>query len=207
MTEIPKQKLTVAEQPNSEGRKDVQAMKKDAVRAKYEDVSWKYASPERAATFRKTFPQTTASNAAIEKAAYSVYWNKENGFTDLDAAWNDPKFVQLMSEQLDRAENEKASPQDSLRGTMAAALDFVASGNDAVAKQYKFLNKNDLHTATAGNGTKYEFGIVPPKSEGDSYDVYVMGGGGKHESLRTKELPTSQEIATYMRRVLEAKTK
>ncbi|MEI6711062.1 MAG: hypothetical protein WCK88_02200 [bacterium] len=45
---------------------------------KPQEVSGKYANPEKANSFRKKFPDLKATNKEIEEASISVYWNKEN---------------------------------------------------------------------------------------------------------------------------------
>ena len=64
------------------------------------EVTWKYASQEKADAFRKKYPELKATNQEIEDAAYKVYLNEKNGFNNLEKAWEDPKFQELMQKHI-----------------------------------------------------------------------------------------------------------
>jgi hypothetical protein len=57
---------------------------------------WKCANPAQVKEFIYNFPDLNATDKEVEDAAYSVYWNKENGFNNLDEAWKNPKFLELI---------------------------------------------------------------------------------------------------------------
>ncbi|MFH0776533.1 MAG: hypothetical protein V1936_02895 [Patescibacteria group bacterium] len=89
----------------------------EAMPEKREFQGWKYASPERADTLRKKFPEAAgATDQQIERGAGDIFNQKKNGFNDLDEAWSDPKFLQLLVDKLkggSRAEppNKPEDPQ------------------------------------------------------------------------------------------------
>lgn len=72
--------------------------------------NWKYANLEKASFFRKKFPGLKATDQEIENAAYSVYQNKENGFTNLDVARKSPVYHKLMKLMILEGRDENQLP-------------------------------------------------------------------------------------------------
>jgi len=68
----------------------------------FNEIHWKYASPKKANDFRRKFPDLKATDQEIEDAAYSVYWEKKNNFNNLDEAWKNPKFSELIKLEISK---------------------------------------------------------------------------------------------------------
>lgn len=58
--------------------------------------NWKYANPDRADMFRNSSPELNATDEEIEIATYEAFNSDRNIHTDLDKAWEDPDFLELI---------------------------------------------------------------------------------------------------------------
>lgn len=81
-------------QPNRPNNAPVRLEMADRVAKGTEKVNWKYANPERAAMFRRLFPELKATDAEIEEAAW--YVNNFEYREALNKAWEDNVFHRLM---------------------------------------------------------------------------------------------------------------
>jgi hypothetical protein len=116
-----------------------------------QEVSWKYANPEKADDFRKKFPNLNATDQEVEDAAYSVYWNKENGFNDLDEAWKSPEFQELMADHISRYRDLQDS-DDKLESELSQEVSWKYANPekaDDFRKKFPNLNATDQEVEDA----------------------------------------------------------
>lgn len=70
------------------------------------EFGWKYGTEELYNEFNSRFPGLGATKQEFEEGFYQAYWNKSNGYNDLDKArldsFNEPGFLNLVAAEIEK---------------------------------------------------------------------------------------------------------